>query len=67
MLTCAKTGRKFRPTAGQGWYQQAPHKPGTTLLMAVVHPDEVRSGRWVPTDFAGEGPAMGRCGILEKV
>lgn len=66
MLTCAISGRKFRPLRGQGWFQAAPHKPGTVLQMRVVHPEEVRKG-WVPRDFDGLGPEFGRCGILEKM
>lgn len=66
MLTCAISGRKFRPSVGQGWYQAAPHRPGTKLQMKVVHPDEVLRG-WVPRDFDGYGPEFGRCGILKEI
>lgn len=62
MLTCAISGRKFRPATGQGWYQAAPHRPGTVLQMKVVHPAEVKAG-WQPRDYDGKGPEYGRCGI----
>lgn len=66
MLICSISGRAFRPTKGQGWYQAERHKPGTRLNMKVVHPDEVRKG-WKPTDWLGRGPEHGYCGILERV
>lgn len=66
MLTCSISARRFRPMVGQGWFQRGPHKPGTTLLMGVVHPIEVRKG-WQPTDWLGRGPEAGCCGILKEV
>jgi hypothetical protein len=63
MLTCAKSGRKFRPTKGQGWYQAAPHRPGTTLQMKVVHP----SIEWEPRDWLDRGPEYGCCGVLDRI
>lgn len=65
MLTCAVSGRKFRPMKGQGWYQAAPHKPGTVLQMKVIHPLYVT--RENLTDWLGRGPEYGCCGILEGV
>lgn len=65
MLTCAISGRRFRPQAGQGWYQRAPHRTGQKLAMSVVHPEEVKRG-WTPTDWLGRGPEEGCCGILER-
>lgn len=61
---CAVTGRKFKPTKGQGWYQAAPHKRGEKLKMRVVSPAAVKAG-WVPKDYDGLGPEYGRCGIWE--
>lgn len=66
MLICAISGRPFRPTKGQGWYQAAAHRKGEKLQMKVVHPVEVRAG-WKPTDWLGRGPEYGYCGILEEV
>lgn len=63
---CALSGRKFRVSRGQGWYQEAPHKAGEKLKMRVVHPDEVRKG-WTPRDWLGRGPEFGCCGILKEV
>lgn len=64
MLTCAISGRKFKPRKGQGWYQAERHIPGTKMRHKVVHPDVVREG-WEPRDWLGRGPEFGCCGILE--